>query len=188
MGQQVLASPAQGAGAGAGDRATGRPEGETARLSPCQRTLEQRASLGAPGKEGHTAHEEQARRGTYEERGGQEARRCHSLLTEKCQLWEWPGQQDEAWRAGGGESSCPRVVLSCLRRGKPPSTTTVKVKLLSRVRLFATPRTVAHQVPLSMGFPRQEYCSGLPFPSPGDLPDPGIEPGSPALQADTFAV
>ena len=57
----------------------------------------------------------------------------------------------------------------------------VKVKLLSRVRLFATPWTVAYQVPLSMGFSRQEYWSGLPLPSPGDLPDPGIEPGSPSL-------
>ena len=62
----------------------------------------------------------------------------------------------------------------------------VKVKLLSRVRLFATPWTVAHQAPLSMGFSRQEYWSGLPFPSPGDLPNPGIEPRSPALQADAL--
>ena len=46
-----------------------------------------------------------------------------------------------------------------------------------------TPWTVAHQAPLFMGFSRQEYWSGLPFPSPGDLPDPGIEPVSPALQA-----
>jgi len=44
--------------------------------------------------------------------------------------------------------------------------------------------TVAQQVPLAMGFSRQEYWSGLPFPSPGDLPDPGIEPRSPALQAN----
>ena len=50
--------------------------------------------------------------------------------------------------------------------------------------VFATPGTVGYQVPPSMGFSRQEYWSGLPFPSPGDLPDPGIEPGSPALQAD----
>ena len=50
----------------------------------------------------------------------------------------------------------------------------VKVKSLSRVLLFATPWTVAHQAPSSMGFSRQEYWSGLPFPSPGDLPDPGI--------------
>ena len=60
------------------------------------------------------------------------------------------------------------------------------MKLLSRVQLFATPWTIAHQAPLSMGFSRQEYWSGLPFPSPGDLPDPGIEPRSPALQADTL--
>ena len=59
----------------------------------------------------------------------------------------------------------------------------VKVKSLSRVQLFVTPRTVAYQAPLSIGFSRQEYWSGLPFTSPGDLPDPGIEPGSPALQA-----
>ena len=58
------------------------------------------------------------------------------------------------------------------------------MKSLSRVQLFATPQTVAHQAPPSMGFSRQEYWSGLPFPSPEDLPDPGIERGSPALQAD----
>ena len=51
-----------------------------------------------------------------------------------------------------------------------------EVKSLSRVWLFATPWTVAYQAPLSMGFSRQEYWSGLPFPSPGDLPDPGVEP------------
>ena len=51
---------------------------------------------------------------------------------------------------------------------------------------FGTPWTVACQVPLSMGFPRQEYWSGLSFPSPGDLPNPGIEPGTPALQADSL--
>ena len=56
-----------------------------------------------------------------------------------------------------------------------------KVKSLGCVRLFATPWTIAYQAPLSMGLPRQEYWNGLPFPSPGDLPDPGIEPVSPAL-------
>ena len=60
-----------------------------------------------------------------------------------------------------------------------------EVKSLSRVRLFATPWTVAYQAPLSMGFSKQEYWSGLPFPS-GDLPDPGIELRSPALQADAL--
>ena len=62
----------------------------------------------------------------------------------------------------------------------------VKVNSLSHVRLFATPWTVTYQAPLSMGFSRQECWSGLPFLSLGDLPDPGIEPGSPALQADSL--
>ena len=57
----------------------------------------------------------------------------------------------------------------------------VKVKSLSCVGLSATPWTVAYQVPSSMGFSRQEYWSGLPFPSPEDLPNPGTEPGFPAL-------
>ena len=62
----------------------------------------------------------------------------------------------------------------------------VKVKSLSRVQLFATPWTVAYQAPPSMGLSRQQCWSGLPFPSPGDLPDPGIKPGSPTLQADAL--
>ena len=57
----------------------------------------------------------------------------------------------------------------------------MKVKSLSRVRLSVTPWTIAYQAPPSMGFSRQEYWSGLPFPSLRDLPDPGIEPRSPAL-------
>ena len=61
----------------------------------------------------------------------------------------------------------------------------MKVKSLSCVWLFATPWT-AHQAPPPMGFSRQEYWSGLPFPSPGDLPNPGIKPRSPALQADAL--
>ena len=60
------------------------------------------------------------------------------------------------------------------------------MKSLSPVRLFVTPWIVAYQAPPSMGFSREECWSGLPFPSPGDLPDPGIEPGSPALQADVL--
>ena len=59
----------------------------------------------------------------------------------------------------------------------------VKVKSLSRVQLFATQWTVARQAPVSMGFPRQEYWSGWPFPSPGDLPDPGIKPLTPVSPA-----
>ena len=61
----------------------------------------------------------------------------------------------------------------------------VHAKLLSRVQLFVTPWTVTHQAPLSKGFSRQEYWSGLPCPSPGDLPNPGVKPVSLALQVDS---
>ena len=67
--------------------------------------------------------------------------------------------------------------ISCKRK---------KVKSLSCVRLFATSWTVAYQAPPYMEFSRQEYWSGLPFPSPEDLPGPGIKPWSPALEADTL--
>ena len=76
--------------------------------------------------------------------------------------------------------------------GRPKSpnkliqTLQVKVRSLSRVRLFGTPWTVAHPAPPSMGFSRQGYWSELPLHSPGDRPDPGIEPGSPALQVDAI--
>ena len=60
------------------------------------------------------------------------------------------------------------------------------MKLLNRVQLFETSWTVTYQAPLSMGFSRRKYWSRLPFPSPGDLPDPGGEPGSPALQAGLY--
>ena len=62
-----------------------------------------------------------------------------------------------------------------------------EVNSLSRVWLFATPWTVAHQAPLSMEFSRQEHWSGLPFPSPGNLPNPGIECRSPTWQADALS-
>ena len=65
-------------------------------------------------------------------------------------------------------------------------TVKVKVKSLSHVQLFATPWTITYQDLPTMGFPRQEYWSGLPFPSPGDLPNPGIELRSPVLQADAL--
>ena len=62
----------------------------------------------------------------------------------------------------------------------------VKVLVTQSSPTLYDPRTVACQASLSMGFSRQEYWSGLPFPSPGDLPDPGIEPRSPTLQADSL--
>ena len=64
--------------------------------------------------------------------------------------------------------------------------TTSECQSLSSVVLFATPRTVAHQAPLSMGFSRQKYWKGLPCPPPGDLPNPGLEPGCPTLQTNSL--
>ena len=92
---------------------------------------------------------------------------------------------------------CPRPGLDLLLAGgalPPPqlqpslsqALALSEVKSLSRVRLFATLWTVARQAPPSMGFSRQEYWSGFPFPFPGDLPDPGIEPRSPVLEADAL--
>ena len=63
---------------------------------------------------------------------------------------------------------------------------TVVVQLLNLVHLFVTPWTIALQAPLSIGFSRQEYWSGLPFPPPGDLPNPGMKPKSPALAGRFF--
>ena len=73
---------------------------------------------------------------------------------------------------------CPSSLLSC---SSSESRVNVNVKSLSHVCVFVTPWTVAYQAPLHMGFSRQEYWSGLSFPSPGDLPYPGIDPGSPTL-------
>ena len=83
-----------------------------------------------------------------------------------------------------------RSLVCCSQRCRKVSDTTEllnnKVKSFSCVRLFEIPWTVAYQAPPSMGFSRQECWSGLPFPSPGDLPHPGIKPGSPALWADAL--
>ena len=75
--------------------------------------------------------------------------------------------------SGGHRTGKGQFSFQCQRK--------VKVKSLSRVQLFGTPWTVAYQAPPSMGFPRQEYWSELPLPSPEDLPDTGIKPRSPAL-------
>ena len=74
-----------------------------------------------------------------------------------------------------------KIIMIWLENGQ-----TWKCYLLNHVWLFVTPWTTAHQAPLWMKFSRLEYWSGLPFTSPGDLPNPGIEPGSPALQADSL--
>ena len=90
-----------------------------------------------------------------------------------CKGTDGRGPQSREGRDEGGRLSEPE-------RKK------VKMKSLSRLRLFATPWTLTCQAPLSVGFSRQEYWSGLPFSSPGDLPHPAIEPGSPALRADAL--
>ena len=71
-------------------------------------------------------------------------------------------------------------------KGETDSNTIIVQSLAQSCPTLCNPWTVAHQAPLSMGFSRQEYWSGLPFPSPGDLPDPGIKPRSPALQEDAL--
>ena len=78
------------------------------------------------------------------------------------------------------------MLLYFYQGGSSHSITCVYTCMLSRVRLFVTPWTVARQAALSMGFSRQEYWSGLPCPAPGDLPNPGIKPASPALQAGSL--
>ena len=94
---------------------------------------------------------------------------------------------DSKSQQGGCDwSSCLWVCSSVLITSLCCWDTEVKWSLLSCVHLFATLWTIAYQAPLSMGFSRQECWSGLPFTSPGDLPEPGIEPGSPELQADTL--
>ena len=91
-------------------------------------------------------------------------------------------------RAAFPTALCSSVLLTRHwdNQARTPDPSWLRVQSLSRVRFFATPWTVACQAPLSMGFPRQEYWSGWPFPSPGDLPDPGIEPASPALAGGFF--
>ena len=83
-------------------------------------------------------------------------------------------------------SSAESMATAVPRTGLKRMRLTCMLSCFSRLRLFSTLWTVAHQAPLSMGFFRQDYWSGLPCPPPGDLLDPGIEPGSPALQADSL--
>ena len=87
------------------------------------------------------------------------------------------------WEGKGG--SYLRFMFACevFRNVNSSSSSSVSHSVVSN---SATPWMVARQAPLSMGFSRQEYWSGLPFPSPEDLPNPGIKPGSPALQADSL--
>ena len=78
------------------------------------------------------------------------------------------------------------VFIPMSKKGKAKECSKMKVMSLSCVQLFATPWTITYQTPLFMGFSKQEYWNGFPFPSPGDFPDPGLKPRSPALQADSL--
>ena len=96
----------------------------------------------------------------------------------------------QSWGYSLGFCLCQRISLPFTKVAKFPSmNVTVGFCLLlfsSCVQLFVTPRTVAHQAALSMGFPRQKYWSGSPFHSPVDLPGPGMKPASPALAGEFF--
>ena len=91
----------------------------------------------------------------------------------------WDGEADGR-EVQKGAGICIPMADSCRGLTSEPE------KLLSLAQLFVTPQTIAYQAHPSMEFSRQEHWSGLPFPSPGDLPNPGIEPRSPALQADAL--
>ena len=100
---------------------------------------------------------------------------------EKAQLCQQPVRYLGLIISEGGRKTTPMLVFSWMLYSHYNNNNS-----LIRVRLFATPWTVAYQAPPSTGFSRQKYWSGLPFPSPGNLPDPGIEPRSPTLQADAL--
>ena len=95
----------------------------------------------------------------------------YSTETDRRHYWD---QEERRVRCFGGKGLRKTSALACV------------LSYHSHVWLFVTPWTVAHQAPLSMGFSRQEYRRGLPFPSSGNLPDPGIKPRSPALQVDSL--
>ena len=121
-----------------------------------------------------------------------------SLKAAVSQVWFWnPGSRPVLLKAAGQQTTCywykPKAVTDCAQMGNntmlPSSSLCVIVQSLSHVWLFATLCTVAFQVPLSMGFFRQEYRSGLPFPPPENLLDLGMEPTSPVsptLPADSL--
>ena len=128
--------------------------------------------LSPPGLEG------QGRKGAHCLTGARTTQGCLERGPVGSRIWKLIGRK--------GERERKKDLIVFLFLSLQIYTVKVKVKSLSRVRLFVTAWTVAYQAPLSMEFSRQECWSGLPFPSPGNLPDPGIKPGSPALQADTL--
>ena len=120
------------------------------------------------------------------EANGQDLCKCVYIHTlEHLSLYKSVLQKlSRCLHTGSYVNICKREMTKCTLYGY--ESVKAKAKSLSRVRLFVTPWTVAYQAPLSMGFSRQDYWSGLPFPSPGDLPDPGTEPRFPTLEADSL--
>ena len=119
---------------------------------------------------------------------GEGAIRGWDSWTVSLMQWRWTCSNSGRWWGTGRPGMMQYMGLQRVgpnwateqQQQKENSNYNSEVKLLSCVQLFVTPWTVAYQVPPSMGFSRQECWSGLPFPFPGDLPNPGIEPGSPA--------
>ena len=107
-----------------------------------------------------------------------------NIRSEKRSLDKYMGGARNMFKITYSVWSSAKTELFLLPLAAPEGSLCVYVSL-SRVWLFVTPWTVAHQAPLSMEFSRQEYLSGLPLPSPGHLPYPGIKPGSPASKADS---
>jgi len=103
-------------------------------------------------------------------------------------LWTWVWVSSRSWWWTGRPGVLQSMGLQRVRHDwvTELNCSSQYFQLLSFVGLFLRPFTVAHEVLLSMEFSRQEYSSGLPFPSPGDLPDPGIKPGSSALQTHSL--
>ena len=99
--------------------------------------------------------------------------------------WSLRGAQEGPRHCGHHFSTAAFMVPSVMAGRTQPKDPAFHL-VLSRVRLFVTPGTVAHQAPLSLGFSKQEYWSGLPFPPPGDPPGPGIKPVPPALAGGFF--
>ena len=118
---------------------------------------------------------------------------CGLLITVAscCRAWALGSKAQELWFPGSGAQAqclwCAGLAAS-RHVGSEPTSPALQseMKSLSRIRLLVIPWTVAYQTLQSMEFSRQEYWSGSPFPSPGDLPNPGIEPGSLAPQADAL--
>ena len=112
--------------------------------------------------------------------------RMQLILSFWIDLWQ-PLQKSSDFSNQLSQRMATHLFFFFFKGLRGPNYHCVCVKSLSRVRLFPTPWTVARHAPLSMGFSKQEYWSGLPFPSPGDLPNPGIKSGSSALQADALS-